>query len=97
MHALVRLFLSVLCYRTSLTVPPYFGSRVSLPYLTLPHLTLPCLTLPWEQGILGMRVGGTRRLVVPASLGYGARGSGPVGPNATLVFEVSLLNCVGGA
>jgi FKBP-type peptidyl-prolyl cis-trans isomerase len=46
----------------------------------------------WELGLVGMRCGGTRRLVVPASLGYGARGTGPILPNATLVFEVQLDN-----
>ena len=46
----------------------------------------------WDQGVAGMQVGGTRRLLIPASLGYGARGAGGViPPNATLLFEVDLL------
>lgn len=46
----------------------------------------------WEQGVLGMQVGGTRLLFVPAHLGYGERGSDPViPPNAILVFRIELL------
>lgn len=46
----------------------------------------------WDEGVQGMQIGGVRRLTIPASLGYGARGAGGViPPNATLIFEVDLL------
>ncbi len=47
----------------------------------------------WDQGVAGMKVGGTRILTIPSNMGYGARGAGgDIPPNSALVFEVELLD-----
>lgn len=46
----------------------------------------------WDQGVVGMKVGGKRTLIVPAGMGYGASGAGPIPPNATLIFDVELMD-----
>jgi FKBP-type peptidyl-prolyl cis-trans isomerase len=45
----------------------------------------------WDQGVVGMRIGGLRQLTIPPELAYGSSGRGPIPPNATLLFDIELL------
>jgi FKBP-type peptidyl-prolyl cis-trans isomerase FkpA len=44
----------------------------------------------WDRGVVGMKVGGQRRLIIPPDLAYGSQGRSPIPPNATLVFDITL-------
>jgi peptidylprolyl isomerase len=46
----------------------------------------------WDQGVAGMKEGGRRELIIPANLAYGSEGTGPIGPNETLIFVIDLLS-----
>lgn len=69
-------------YDTGAPLPPFqIGSGAVIP--------------GFERGVVGMRVGGKRRITVPPSLGFGATGSGPVPPNTTIRFEIELVSIAG--
>jgi len=46
----------------------------------------------WDEGIVGMKAGGTRRLIIPPALAYGAQGQGPIPANATIIFDIQLVS-----
>jgi FKBP-type peptidyl-prolyl cis-trans isomerase len=48
----------------------------------------------WEEGVVGMKVGGKRRLIIPSHLGYGPQGAGPIPPGSTLYFEIELFEII---
>ena len=63
-----------------------FDSSTNFPF----RLGVGAVIRGWDQGVAGMRVGGQRRLVIPPDLAYGSAGNGPIPPNATLVFDITL-------
>jgi FKBP-type peptidyl-prolyl cis-trans isomerase FkpA len=63
-----------------------FDSNTSFPF----RLGTGAVIRGWDQGVVGMRVGGQRRLVIPPELAYGSSGRAPIPPNATLVFDITL-------
>jgi FKBP-type peptidyl-prolyl cis-trans isomerase FkpA len=66
-----------------------FDTNASFPF----RLGTGAVIRGWNVGVVGMRVGGQRRLVIPPDLAYGSAGRPPViPPNATLVFDIALLN-----
>ena len=67
-----------------------FETSVGKAPITLP-LGLGYVIPGWDQGIVGMKEGGKRLLIIPPSLAYGAEGRGPIPANATLIFEVELV------
>lgn len=73
-------------FDSNVTGRPLFGFRIG----AQPQQVI----AGWDIGTRGMRVGGKRRLVMGSQFGYGPTGSGPIPPNATLVFDVELISIV---
>jgi peptidylprolyl isomerase len=95
----------VVVYTGMLTNGTIFDSSVGKAPIVIPGTTCPagvttglCMKLGagqvikgWDEGLVGMKEGGKRKLIIPPSLGYGAQDYGPIPGNSTLVFEVELI------
>ncbi len=69
------------------------GKTCSMQYVGVAWSTGKQFDASWDRGVAGMKVGGQRRLTIPAELGYGQRGAGrAIGPGETLVFVVDLVD-----
>ncbi len=85
---------AVVHYTGTLTDGTKFDSSVGRAPFTVENLGNAPVIQGWNEGLVGMKVGGKRQLTIPPAAGYGARGTpgGPIPPNATLVFDIELLD-----